>query len=179
MTTLDYEPKAGPFMARQMTEDQRIGRVDDGSLAKVVEGAVRAVDSKTLTPVAPLDAGFAFQPKALLALLALSYARQIYSSTDIESSSRGDSNFRLLCRGQYPNARILRRFRRANRKPLLTCLKIALRFLAEQYGSMALGDTFEKISTATGELIEILITVSEWFIKSQSEIAQPKGRDRG
>src|SRR5690242_4775026 len=132
MTTLDYEPKAGPFMARQMTEDQRIGRVDDGSLAKVVEGAVRAVDSKTLTPVAPLDAGFAFQPKALLALLALSYARQIYSSTDIESSSRGDSNFRLLCRGQYPNARILRRFRRANRKPLLTCLKIALRFLAEQ-----------------------------------------------
>jgi transposase len=97
-----------------------------------MEAAVRAVDSNTLTPVAPVNAGLALQPKALLAVLAFSYARQIYASSDIEGSLRGDSNFRLLCREECPDARMLRRFRRANHKPLLTRLTAALRFLAEQ-----------------------------------------------
>jgi transposase len=97
-----------------------------------VEEAVRAVDSNTLIPVAPVDAGPALQPRALLAVLAFSYARQMYASSDIETSFRGDSNFRLLCREQFPDARILRRFRRENRKAVLTCLRAALRFLAEQ-----------------------------------------------
>ena len=132
MTTVESKPKPGPSVARQITEHQRVSPVDHRSLAKAVEAAVRAVDSNTLTPVAPVDAGLALQPKALLAVLAFSYARQIYASSDIETSLRGDSNFRLLCREQFPDARILRRFRRGNRKPLLACLTVALRFLAEQ-----------------------------------------------
>ena len=132
MTTVESRPNPGPSAARQVTEHQRVSAVDHRSLAKAVEAAVQAVDSSTLTAVAPVDAGLALQPKALLALLAFSYARQIYASLDIETSLRGDSNFRLLCREQFPDARILRRFRRENRKALHTCLTAALRFLAEQ-----------------------------------------------
>jgi len=106
--------------------------VDHRSLATAVEAAVSAIDSDTLIPVAPVDAGLALQPKALLAVLTFSYARQIYASIDIETSFRSDSNFRLLCREQFPDARILRRFRRENREALLGCLRAALRFLAEQ-----------------------------------------------
>jgi transposase len=106
--------------------------VDHRSLATAVEAAVSAIDSDTLIPVAPVDAGLALQPKALLAVLTFSYARQIYASIDIETSFRSDSNFRLLCREQFPDARILRRFRRENREALLGCLRAALRCLAEQ-----------------------------------------------
>jgi transposase len=132
MTTVELKPKPGPSVARQKTEHQRVSPVDHHPLAKAVEAAVRAVDSNTLTPVAPVDAGVALQPKALLAVLAFSYARQIYASSDIEASLRGDSNFRQLCREQFPDARMLRRFRRENRKAVLTCVTAALRFLAEQ-----------------------------------------------
>jgi transposase len=132
MTTVESKPIPGPSAARQITEHHRLDPIDHGSLAKAVEAAARAVDSNTLIPVAPVDAGQALQPKALLAVLAFSYARQIYASIDIEASLRGDSKFRLLCREQFPDARILRRFRRENREALLACLTAALRFLAEQ-----------------------------------------------
>jgi transposase len=132
MTTVESKPKPGPSVARQITEHKRGSPVVHLSLAKAVEAAVGAVDSDTLIPVAPVDAGVALQPKTLLALLTFSYARQIYASAHIETSLRGDSNFRLLCRERFPDTRTLRRFRRENRGALFGCLRAALRFLAEQ-----------------------------------------------
>jgi hypothetical protein len=105
---------------------------DHRSLANAIEGAAREIDASRLTSVAPVDAGHALQPRTLLALLAFSYARQIYASDEIESFLRADRNFGLLCREQMPDARTLRRFRRENREALLVCLKAGLRFLSAQ-----------------------------------------------
>ena len=49
------------------------------SLAQAVQAAVRTVDEVTLRPVTRRDAGLAFQPKALLALL--SYCTSVNSAT--------------------------------------------------------------------------------------------------
>src|SRR5689334_10170522 len=83
MTTVESKPKPGPSVARQITEHQRGSGVDHRALAKAGVAAVAAVDSDTLIPVAPVDAGLALQPKAQLAVLTFSYARQIYASIDI------------------------------------------------------------------------------------------------
>jgi len=45
---------------------------------------VSAVDENVLCLVARRDAGFAFQPKPLLALLTYCYACETYGSNDIE-----------------------------------------------------------------------------------------------
>ena len=105
---------------------------DHRSLAHAIEAAAHEIDARLLTSVAPVDAGHALQPRTLLALLAFSYARQIYASEEIESFLGADRNFGLLCREQKPDARTLRRFRRENREALLVCLKAGLRFLAAQ-----------------------------------------------
>ena len=102
------------------------------SLAHAVEVAVRAVDDTRLVPVAPLDAGLALQPRSLLALLAYSYAQQVYCSADIEAGLRRYPNFCQLCHGTFPDARSLRRCRRENRAALVLCLTAALRFVADQ-----------------------------------------------
>jgi len=105
---------------------------DHRALARAVEAAAGRVDANLLTAVAPADAGHAFQPRTLLAVLAFSYVRQIYASADIESFLRENRDFEMLRRDQLPDARILRRFRRENREALLVCLTAALRFLAQE-----------------------------------------------
>jgi len=102
------------------------------SLAEAVQAAVSAVDESTLRPVARRDAGLAFQPKTLLALVTYCYARGTYGSTDIEDMLRRDVHFRQLCRNEFPGANVLRRFRRDNREDIWFCLTAALRFMAEQ-----------------------------------------------
>src|SRR5512139_1424763 len=73
-----------------------LGRGEPWSLAHVVRAAVRAIDEGTLTPVAGNHAGPACQPRTLLALLSYSYAREIYSSTEIEQSLQRDAQFRVV-----------------------------------------------------------------------------------
>jgi len=102
------------------------------SLAQAVQSSVRAVEESRLCPVARPDAGVAYQPKMLLALLSYCYARQIYGSAQIEDDMARDAKFRQLCQNEFPNAGVLCRFRRVNREPIRSCLTAALSFLAEQ-----------------------------------------------
>jgi hypothetical protein len=88
--------------------------------------------------VARQDAGLAFEPRTLLALLSYCYAREIYGSVDIEDVLRRDANFRQICHNEFPGARLIRRFRRENREALHRCLAAALRALAK--GELAAED---------------------------------------
>jgi hypothetical protein len=81
--------------------------------------------------VARLDAGLAFEPRTLLALLSYCYARDIYGSAEVEDVLRRDAHFRQICNNEFPGARLIRRFRRENREALHRCLVAALRALAE------------------------------------------------
>ena len=83
------------------------------SLMQTVLASVRDLDEAALRRVASLEAGTAFQPKALLALLTYCYAREIYASSEIEGLMGRDVNFRHLCGQEFPGPRHLRRFRRA------------------------------------------------------------------
>jgi transposase len=81
--------------------------------------------------VARRDAGLAFEPRTLLALLSYCYARDIYGSAQVEDVLRRDVNFRQICNNEFPGARVIRRFRRENREALHRCLTAALRAQAE------------------------------------------------
>jgi transposase len=102
------------------------------SLSQAVQAVVRAVDESTLRLVARRDAGLAYQPKTLLALLTYCYAQHIYGSEDVEDRVRRDGKFGELCQNEFPGARVFRHFRRENREALHHCLLGALRFLADQ-----------------------------------------------
>jgi transposase len=103
-----------------------------GSLAQAVEAAARSVDESMLVPVAGTDAGPAFQPRTLLALLTYCYARQICGSSEVEARLRGDLSLRRLLGDEFPDARVVRRFRCENQAALDFCLRSVLRFLAEE-----------------------------------------------
>lgn len=102
------------------------------SLAQAVQMAVREVDEKLIRGVARSDAGLAFQPKTLLAMLTYCYSRGIYGSEEVEELMRRDVNFRALCQNEFPDARVIRRFRRHNREVLHSCVMLTLQLLCEQ-----------------------------------------------
>jgi transposase len=93
------------------------------SVGNLILNAVRSIDPNQLQPVAAANAGVAFQPRALLALLAYCYAVGILSSQDIEQAMEEDQLFRLLCSDEFPNWHVIRRFRRLNRETLRQCLE--------------------------------------------------------
>ena len=115
-----------------LRQTDKLGVAAPQSLTQVVQTTVRAMEDSLLRPVARRDAGLAFQPKTLLALLSYCYARDIYGSWDVEDALRRDRHFRLLCNNEFPGAGVIRRFRRDNREALHRCLIAALRFLAER-----------------------------------------------
>jgi hypothetical protein len=120
------------FSARYMDRARAPSLEPPKSLAQAVESAVRGIDSKFIKPVAPANAGPAFQSTALLALLTFCYARQIYSSAAIaEQLSRDFTLFRVDGYG-LPDAQVLQQFRAINRWPLDLCLRSALLFLVEE-----------------------------------------------
>jgi hypothetical protein len=102
------------------------------SLAQAVELAVGHVDAASLELVAPTDAGPAFEPGKVLALLTFCYARQLYSSSAIAAKLRRDLNSIRINGNPFPDAAMLKRFRCINRGALDFCLKSALLFLAEE-----------------------------------------------
>lgn len=131
MTTLEPRTNLRPSRTldtRCLADAEASGR---RSLTQAVRYAVRAIEEAALRPVARRDAGLAFEPRTLLALLSYCYARDIYGSADIEDVLRRDANFRLICNNEFPGARVIRRFRRENREALHRCLSIALRSMEE------------------------------------------------
>src|SRR3954462_4666168 len=82
------------------------------SVLDAVQDAVRRMDIQNLRRVASPDAGLAFQPVALLALLTYCYAHEIYGSSQVEELMCKDASFRKLCAQEFPGARIIQRFRK-------------------------------------------------------------------
>lgn len=102
-------------------------RLEQTPLVNAVLDSVRQVQEGNLRRVASPDAGIAFQPRSLLALLTYCYAAGIYGSQDIEALMGRDAGFRRYCQEEFPDWRRLRRFRRENRQVLESCLEGALR----------------------------------------------------
>jgi len=102
------------------------------ALADAVVAAVWQVDERMLVPVGGPDGNLAFEPRTLLAMLTICYARQIYGSAEVAARLRRDPDFCRVCQDKIPDATTLRRFRSENRPALNFCLKATLRFLAEE-----------------------------------------------
>jgi hypothetical protein len=101
--------------------------VEKKALASLVLVAVRRIEEKELQPVTAMNAGIAFQPRLLLALITYCYAQGIYASQDIEATMMRDGFFRLLCGGEFPDWHTIRRFRRFNRDAIARYLAETLR----------------------------------------------------
>ncbi len=99
------------------------------SPAEAVRRTLAAVSETELRPVASAAAGLAFQPRTLLAVTLYCYLHEIYGSEDTEDALRRDALFRGLCGQEFPDARVLRRFRRLNRDLLQHTLTAALKLL--------------------------------------------------
>jgi transposase len=130
---------------------------------KAIQAAVSSIDLNTLHPVAPGDAGPAFQPKALLASIIHCYARQIYGSADIEVWLASNPDTRPFGLTTWPDAQLIREFRRENRKPIQLCLMTALWLLGQQKvtaGTVTHLNTSNLAEEASRRLIMALFTDS-------------------
>jgi hypothetical protein len=114
---------------RLFRKPEAAARVD--SLARAVLEAVETVSQASLQPVARREAGIAYQPRTLLALLTYAYGLGIYASADIEAMMRADRNFRRLCAGEFPRWQLLRRFRRANADAIRDCLAETFKIISK------------------------------------------------
>jgi transposase len=126
MTTFDIKTRwvAG---GRTQPVAQAVDRLDRRSLARLVIETVRELEGQELRRVAPEDAGAAFRPPVMLALLTYSYALGVYGAEDIERMMIEDSALCALCGREVPSGRLLRHFRRENRAALQRTLTETLR----------------------------------------------------
>lgn len=95
----------------------------------MIQLAMDGLALKALSPdvVSPLS-----QARAVLALLAQCYLRQIYSSKQIEVIAARDPDFPWLWWEDFPDAQALRRFRVENQAALHHCLTSVLEMTAVQ-----------------------------------------------
>jgi hypothetical protein len=158
MTTLDGRPGTTLRDGRRLMfpapapEAKRTGSLET-FLAEVIQSLVKNVPANALQPACAESAGIAYRPRALLALLGYYYALEVYSSEDIEGAMRRDAAFRHACGGEFPNAQMLRRFRRNNHGVIEQCLFGALQAIAERSGRPksdldARQEAHERIQTA-------------------------------
>lgn len=105
------------------------------SPTQAVQAAARAYPGSGLHTVCAAGAGLAFQPRSLLAVLTYCYARDIFSSVEVEDLLRSDATLRRACGDDIPDARTLRRFRRHNHEAIEHCLFNVLRHFADQQGA--------------------------------------------
>ncbi len=94
--------------------------IDKHTLARLVLAAVQLASLPTSNEGPAGSASF--RPHIVLSLLTYCYASGIHSSTDIELSSTQDTMVRHLCADNYPEARMLRSFRRYHRQSIKQCL---------------------------------------------------------
>lgn len=93
---------------------------------------MNAIEDSALKPLSADASEPQAQARALLALLARCYARQIYSSTAAADLAAREPDFPWPWWEALPDAEVLRRFRAENRGALQRCLAAALRFLVEE-----------------------------------------------
>lgn len=111
---------------------QNIATTSPRTFGQAIQAAVDAIADGSLQPFSPDEAAPFVQARAVLALLADCYARQIYSSTEAASLAVSDPDFPWPWWAGLPDARALRRFRVENREAVHRCLVAALQFLVEQ-----------------------------------------------
>ena len=161
MTTI--EPKTEFRPAKALGRTAEAARVPPlvtapRSLVEVIREEVARVPESSLVPVAPPSAGLAHQPRVLLAMLGYCYAHGVYGSEHIEDSLRRDAAFRWICGNEFPDARLLRKFRRSNREALNQILQAALRFIGEcrvEAGGEPLGSEVVA-EEATGRILKAM-----------------------
>ena len=102
------------------------------TMGQAIQAAVDGIADGSLKPLSPDATSPLARTRAVLALLADCYARQIYSSTEAASMAVRDPEFPWPWWEELPDARALRRFRAENREAIQRCLVAALRFLVEQ-----------------------------------------------
>ena len=102
------------------------------TLTSAVLATVRQWPEEALHRVAWPDAGVAFQPHSLLAILTYCYAKEVCATEAIYGLLCGDANFRRLCGDEFPGESYLRRFRRYNRSAIAHCLSAVLGFLGRK-----------------------------------------------
>lgn len=126
------------------TTEPKLPRINDtrllrrtevaGGVNSLTSAVLQAVDGMTcgaLQPIARPDAGVAYHPRTLLALLTYAYALGVYASSEVEAMMRADANFRRLCGGEFPHEHALKRFRRANADAIRNCLEQTLKIISK------------------------------------------------
>ena len=106
----------------EVVPDNLLEWTDNHALARLVAAGQGA--KRSTCEAVTGDCGEA--PYILLGLLTYCYATGIYSSHEIELRSGHDAMVRHLCADVYPEARILRCFRRHNRESLQRSLQEVL-----------------------------------------------------
>lgn len=103
------------------------------TMGRAIQAAIDRLEvDGLLKPIAPADIAPFAQARAVLALLADCYARQVYSSTEAARLAARDPDFPWLWWEELPDAHTLQRFCRDNHEAIHRCLVAALYFLAEQ-----------------------------------------------
>jgi hypothetical protein len=111
---------------------QKIVTAGPRTMGQAIQAAIDGIADGSLKPLSPNAASPLAQTRAVLALLADCYARQIYRSTDAANLAARDPEFPWPWWEELPDARALRRVRAENREAIQRCLVVALRFLVEQ-----------------------------------------------
>ena len=132
MTTLEPKTNRRPARALPAAAFENFITPVPRTLEQAVAAAVCGVETASLRRLSPNDPWPFDQARAVLALLAQCYARQIYRSVVIAGIARSDSDFPRLWGEEHPDAECFHRFRAENREAIHRCLKLALRFMAEQ-----------------------------------------------
>lgn len=149
MTTFELKIHVRPNPRLDIPSRDAPARTEPSSLAQAVQAAVRDIAEHTLWKVARTDSGLAFQPKVLLAVITYCYAQEIYGSEAVEDLIRRDAEFRQLCRNEFPDARLIRAFRKHNREAVQSCLVATLSHLAAPEGALT-----RKLEPSEAELSE-------------------------
>ncbi len=115
-----------------MPETRTSFAIQPRSLEQAVQAAVDEIEDDELKPLSANACQPYVQARALLALLASCYARQIYSSAAVAAVAARSPDFPWLWWEPLPDTAALRRFRVENHAALQRCLAAALRFQVEQ-----------------------------------------------
>lgn len=103
------------------------------TMGQAIQAAIDRIEADgLLKPLSPGDVAPFAQTRAVLALLADCYARQVYSSSDAANLAARDPDFPWLWWEELPDAHVFSRFRVENHEAIHRCLVAALHFLVEQ-----------------------------------------------
>lgn len=126
MTAIEPLTKTGTSTGPPVFSQLKVWIINK-TMASIVWNAVRNVSHHELRLVAPVQAGPAYYPINMLAMMTYCYALGILGAQEIEAMMSDDAEFIKLCRNEYPTWKMIIRFRRYNRAALEQCLSATFR----------------------------------------------------